>query len=207
MATSGDLIKTVAAATKVPVVRTELYYRALREAGLTSKSGRGPRSSAQMSIDDAANLLLAMAGCNEVKDGPAQVPKLRACRRYGKSRWLDLPDTVGELMHFLIQSEIDGSMGHALRVLPRSAFPVVASREFMEGYGLKIGGPEGLGATGSGEGFEGYEITIDRGDLYIRVDVYRPSLIRANQVKVASYSPANQQADANPYEEEGLTVR
>src|SRR5258707_15474353 len=61
MATPGQLVECVAAALNVPRATVVLYDRILAENGLRSKGGRG-RSAAKVTVEDAANLLIAIAG-------------------------------------------------------------------------------------------------------------------------------------------------
>lgn len=59
MPTSGQLVKAIADALLLPHSTVALYDRALSEAGVRTKGGRG-RSAAQMTTLDAANLLIAI---------------------------------------------------------------------------------------------------------------------------------------------------
>ena len=61
MATPGQLVECMAAALNVPRPTVLLYDRILAENGLRSKGGRG-RSAAKVTVEDAANLLIAIAG-------------------------------------------------------------------------------------------------------------------------------------------------
>lgn len=74
MATSGDLIKTVAEITGHPDARVTTYFRSLREAGLVTKGGRGP-SAAKMTFRDAATLLTALMGSRFDSEPAAQIVK------------------------------------------------------------------------------------------------------------------------------------
>lgn len=59
MATSGQLVEAMAGALNIPVATVALYDRALSEAGIRTKGGRG-RSAAKMTSRDAASLLIAI---------------------------------------------------------------------------------------------------------------------------------------------------
>lgn len=72
MATSGELIKTVAEITGHPEARVNTYFRSLREAGLVTKGGRGP-SAAKMTSRDAATLLTALMGSRFDNEPAAQI--------------------------------------------------------------------------------------------------------------------------------------
>jgi hypothetical protein len=61
MATPGQLVECVATALNVPHATVVLYDRVLAENGLRSKGGRG-KSAAKVTAEDAANLLIAIAG-------------------------------------------------------------------------------------------------------------------------------------------------
>lgn len=74
MATSGELIKTVADITGHPEARVVTYFRSLREAGLVTKGGRGP-SAAKMSYRDAATLLTALMGSRFDNEPAAQIAR------------------------------------------------------------------------------------------------------------------------------------
>ena len=72
MATSGELINTVAVITGHSEARVVTYFRSLREAGLVTKGGRGP-SAAKMSYRDAATLLTALMGSRFDNEPAAQI--------------------------------------------------------------------------------------------------------------------------------------
>ena len=67
MATPGELIKMVAAATGTPEPTVTQHDRNLFSAGLRTKGGRG-RSAATVTALDAARLLTAVLGSEQVKD-------------------------------------------------------------------------------------------------------------------------------------------
>lgn len=60
-ATPGQLKETVAELFKLPTKAVDYPWRAMREAGLVSKGGRGP-SAAKVTATDTALLLIAVAG-------------------------------------------------------------------------------------------------------------------------------------------------
>jgi hypothetical protein len=74
MATPGDLVKVTAAVLGLPEVYVHSIYRALREAGLVTKGGRGP-SAARMSPKDAAALLVAILGTGQISASAETVKK------------------------------------------------------------------------------------------------------------------------------------
>jgi hypothetical protein len=67
VAIASELATITASMADKPEAVAIHHLRNLRDAGLISKSGRGP-SAAQMEIKDAALLLLAMAGTERLKD-------------------------------------------------------------------------------------------------------------------------------------------
>lgn len=58
----------------------ETVYRELRESGLVSKAGRGPRSSAKMTARDAATLLVAILGSVRKGDAAGTIKMFSATR-------------------------------------------------------------------------------------------------------------------------------
>jgi len=76
MSSPGEFAKCVADALHVPEPTVAVHDRNLRTAGLRSKSGRG-RGAAKVTARDAASLLVAVLGSEQVKDSADAV------RRYG----------------------------------------------------------------------------------------------------------------------------
>jgi len=79
MASPGELIRTLAAATGLPKTSLVVSDRRLLEAGLRSKSGRG-RSAAKVTARDAAHLLVAILGTAQVRDAVLAVQRYRETR-------------------------------------------------------------------------------------------------------------------------------
>lgn len=120
-ATPGQLKETVADLFRLPTKAVDYPWRALREAGLVSKGGRGP-SAAKVTATDAALLLIAVAGPLPAAD------VVTAVRRYAElplQVWPDakptddtlaIPTPVATATKFvdalaaLIASAADGSM-------------------------------------------------------------------------------------------------
>lgn len=124
MATPGELIKIVAETCHLPEVTVATYYKFLREAGLTTKGGRGP-SAAKMQPSDVANLFIALAASSQAKNGPSTVIRFRAYPRRQQYVQYNLPiagDTFGEFADNLFQSACDGSLDSILRGVPDDAF-------------------------------------------------------------------------------------
>lgn len=87
MASPGELVKVAAWALLMPEVTVGSYYRALREAALVSKLGRG-RSAAEVTALDAARLLIAIMSAPLVRDS-AECVSL-----YGRFRSAAMPDDI-----------------------------------------------------------------------------------------------------------------
>jgi hypothetical protein len=79
MATPGELVHTVAKVLGIPQATIVQYDRNLAAAGLRTKSGRGP-SAAQVTSEDAANLLIAI--CGAPASGAAIKEAVETCERY-----------------------------------------------------------------------------------------------------------------------------
>jgi hypothetical protein len=79
MATPGELIRAVADGTGLPETTVFVYDRAIAEAGMRSKAGRGGKA-AKVTARDAAHLLTAILGSGQVKDS------VQTVRRYGETR-------------------------------------------------------------------------------------------------------------------------
>jgi hypothetical protein len=81
MATPGELIKMVAAATGTPAPTVTQHDRNLFLAGLRTKGGRG-RSAATVTARDAAHLLTAVLGSGQVKDSAETALRYRDTVEY-----------------------------------------------------------------------------------------------------------------------------
>jgi hypothetical protein len=79
MATLSDLVEAVAGVTGLPRATVFAYGRFARQAGLIGQSGRG-RSAAAMTLRDAANLLIAIAGTGVTREAGATVETFRALK-------------------------------------------------------------------------------------------------------------------------------
>jgi hypothetical protein len=108
MATPGKLIKVVADVLGIPEATATTYYRSLREAGLVTKSGRGP-SAAKMTVRDAVQLLIAAGGSRAEKDTAEKIvrdfDRVQADHSWrrmarpvpgGEPGWLDGDGTEGD---------------------------------------------------------------------------------------------------------------
>lgn len=82
MASSGELIKVVAATLGLPEASVLVAFRNLRIAGLVSKSGRG-NSAAKMTPKDAALLLLSVVGTTVIKDSLIPISRHAKMRPWG----------------------------------------------------------------------------------------------------------------------------
>src|SRR6516225_7202918 len=79
MATPGELVHAVAGALGISQATVVQYDRSLAAVGLRTKSGRGP-SAAQVTSQDAANLLIAI--CGAPVSGAVIKEAGLACERY-----------------------------------------------------------------------------------------------------------------------------
>lgn len=104
MATPGELNAITAKVLGLPEAHVFSTYRALREAGLVTKSGRGP-AAAKMTARDAATLLTAILGSNQIVESAATV------RRYSNTNPTEHTST--ETLHQETQIE-------PLATLPRN---------------------------------------------------------------------------------------
>jgi hypothetical protein len=91
MATPGQLVECVAAALNMPQATVVLYDRVLAENGLRSKGGRG-RSAAKVTAEDAANLLIAIAGSSAggINSAAATVERFSSFVHMRRAGWRDL---------------------------------------------------------------------------------------------------------------------
>jgi hypothetical protein len=80
MATLSDLVAALAGVTGLPESMVFAYGRFARQAGLISQKGRG-RSAASMTLPDAANLLIAVAGTGVTREAGTAVEAFRSLRR------------------------------------------------------------------------------------------------------------------------------
>jgi DNA-binding transcriptional ArsR family regulator len=126
MAIAQEMAETIASLTDKPAAVTVHHLRNLRDAGLITKSGRGP-SAARMEVDDAVMLLLATAGTERLKDSVLTAKSLAALRagtplqtwhrkelRVGRGTVLALPE------------------GHTLATALRCAFGISALSQGLE---------------------------------------------------------------------------
>jgi hypothetical protein len=79
MATLKDLVETAAAATLQPEATVFAYGRFAREAGFIAQKGRG-KNAAEMTVRDAANLLIALGGTGITRDAAKTIRAFRALR-------------------------------------------------------------------------------------------------------------------------------
>lgn len=85
MATPGELVKVIAAATGEDEVSVTQFDRDLMAAGLRSKSGRG-RSAAKVTPQDAARLFTALLGSHRIKDGVETVQRYMQTQEH-RAHW------------------------------------------------------------------------------------------------------------------------
>jgi hypothetical protein len=150
MATLSDLVTAVSAVTGLPEATVFAYGRFARQTGLIQQKGRG-RSAAAMSINDAANLLIAVAGTGVTREAGNAIEIFRSLRNGhfydfngGKSifaamDWLkkiglaldDVPGThtlkirgtFGPFFEFFIESTLNGDLAKVFRGIPVAEIP------------------------------------------------------------------------------------
>lgn len=76
MALLSDLVETLAYATGIPHATVFAYGRFAREAGFINQKGRG-RGAAEMTVRDAANLLIAVCGTEVTRDAGIVIEEFR----------------------------------------------------------------------------------------------------------------------------------
>jgi hypothetical protein len=131
MATPGQLVECVAAALNMSHATVVLYDRVLAENGLRSKGGRG-KSAAKVTAEDAANLLIAIAGTSSGGIATAaRTVELYSGLRYRKRLyWKDL-----------ISDETPGALIEAAKTIQETDFLTVPG---MEGLGSNHSFRDGL---------------------------------------------------------------
>jgi hypothetical protein len=146
MATLQDLVATLSATTGVPEATIFAYGRFARQAGLVSQKGRG-RQAASMSLQDAANLVIALGGTGVTRDADDAISSFRSLkgRAYAFStpleepflHWLDplrprlvrkdgsypLGADLGQTIEFLISSTTNGTLVQLFGVVPVAEIP------------------------------------------------------------------------------------
>lgn len=102
MAVITDLVQVIASVEGLDEVTVGVFARHVREAGLISQRGRG-RNAAKMTVQDAANLLIAVNASGYAKDGPEAVATYRALTSEGSAYgplWKLLTPIEGERPNF-----------------------------------------------------------------------------------------------------------
>jgi hypothetical protein len=139
LATLNDLVETLTAATALPEATVFAYGRFAREAGFIVQKGRG-RSAAEMTVSDAANLLIAIGAASITREAGPIIQQRRALRGYlvpfrGEysqlvEDWLqplgltkrdhifELEANLGAALEFLILEAGSGRLHHFLAQLP-----------------------------------------------------------------------------------------
>ncbi|WP_085965577.1 hypothetical protein [Bradyrhizobium japonicum] len=150
MATLSSLVEAVAGVTGLPSATVFAYGRFARQAGLIGQSGRG-RNAAEMSIEDAANLLIAIGGTGVTREAGSAVETFRNLKN---GRFYDFqgpdfltagtsflaihgvrPDSspgtrsskiqgdFGRFFQFLINSTLTGQLANLFRNIPAAEIP------------------------------------------------------------------------------------
>ena len=193
MVTSGQLISEVASVSRLPPVTVGTYYKALREAGLTSKSGRGP-SAARMTVTDAANLLIAIGSGASAKDAPAAVRRIRAYKRQRTEDTLRVAaldgripgDDFGTVFDHLLHLQVVGDLQPTLQAIPREKF---ARNRGLAGLNRKQGIRSSEKADRIAEAESSLSIEFNNDDEWVSLDINRDYAAREISVDGALFSP------------------
>ncbi|APG11494.1 hypothetical protein BKD09_24480 [Bradyrhizobium japonicum] len=150
MATLSSLVEAIAGVTGLPTATVFAYGRFARQAGVIGQSGRG-RSAAEMSIEDAANLLIAIGGTGVTREAGSTVETFRNLKN-GRfydfqgadfltaaitffashgirpdsspgTRGTRIPGDFGKFFQFLINSTLTGQLAHLFRHIPAAGIP------------------------------------------------------------------------------------
>lgn len=150
MATLSSLVEAIAGVTGLPTATVFAYGRFARQAGVIGQSGRG-RSAAEMSIEDAANLLIAIGGTGVTREAGSTVETFRNLKN-GRfydfqgadfltaaiaffathgirpnsspgTRSAKIPGDFGKFFQFLISSTLTGQLADLFRDIPAAEIP------------------------------------------------------------------------------------
>jgi len=114
VASPMQLVECVATALGVDVSTVTTHDRNLVAAGLRTKGGRG-LSAARMTANDAANLLIAVAGADQVRESVRAVESFASLVATGRRPDAPLPGlkaghTFGEALTAFVQAFADGAL-------------------------------------------------------------------------------------------------
>lgn len=118
MASPMQLVESVASALGVDLSTVVTHDRNLVAAGLRTKGGRGP-SAARMTAQDATNLLIAVAGAEQVRESVRAVESFTGLKEIASRS--PIPDlsaghTYGEALAAFIQAFVDDGFRYADQV-------------------------------------------------------------------------------------------
>jgi hypothetical protein len=148
MATLNDLVKAVAWVTGLPEATVFAYGRFARQAGLIQQAGRGLNAAA-MNLNDAANLLIAVAGTDVTRDAGRAVETFRSLRNgraydFRSEFWLPaytwlqplglrhgdlgagftrIQSDFGTFFEFLLASTLNGHLAKLFEKVPVAEIP------------------------------------------------------------------------------------
>jgi hypothetical protein len=150
MATLSNLVEALAGVTGLPEATVFAYGRFARQAGFIGQSGRG-HSAAEMSVEDAANLLLAIGGTGVTREAGSAIETFRNLKngRFYDFQGADFltagidflakhgvrpenaPGThgvkiqgdFGKFFEFLIKSTVNGQLADLFRRIPTAEIP------------------------------------------------------------------------------------
>jgi hypothetical protein len=121
VASSVRLSECIAEALGVPTATVLLQMRLVREAGILTQGSRG-RNAPSMTAADAAHLLIAVAGTDQVRDSVQAVENFAGLRAGGPRpvspiEGLKPGHTFGEALTALVQAFTDGTLEGAQGLL------------------------------------------------------------------------------------------
>jgi hypothetical protein len=148
MATLSDLVAVVSKLTGLPEATVFAYGRFARQAGLIQQAGRG-HNAASMTISDAANLLIAVAGTAVTREAGSAIETFRSLRNGIFYDWvpsaalmpgleflqhhgvspreagqpLRVQGSFGPFLEFLIESTLNGRLSEFFSKVPVAEIP------------------------------------------------------------------------------------
>lgn len=183
MATPGELISATAAALGLAEVTVSTYFKALREAGLTTRGGRG-RSAPQMTVRDATHLLVAIAASDTALNAPAAVHKFCALPVVMGKRTTEIvlgrsSGNFGETVENILRLQIDGKLQEALDAVPRDWFQELSDFEREAGLPPGVSIPEiGSAEDLAMDTMTMLEFEVERHLEVAHISVLRPAYVR-----------------------------
>jgi len=137
VATLERLVATIADVDGIGAERVRAIARVMREAGLIATRGRG-MSAAEMSVGDAANLLIAVNVADTARTAPEMVKRYRRLRASSKTWSAYFGTEFEKLLAAARIGTMADSVAHLVRLAPGRS-PLVSNRYDAEEYEFEIG--------------------------------------------------------------------